>query len=160
MDAAGNIQTGFRYFVRQYPLLTAFTTNFAVQGTMAMMMAMTAYTLDVHGHALPMISFAVALHVMGMFGLSLPLGKLSDRYGRRPLMMAGVVHHGDGIVADRGHPYILGHHSGNGTGRDGLVERNGGVNGAHRRLEPPIGARAGPWAPATPSPLLRALLCR
>ena len=91
MDAAGNIQTGFRYFVRQYPLLTAFTTNFAVQGTMAMMMAMTAYTLDVHGHALPMISLSVALHVMGMFGLSLPLGKLSDRYGRRPLMMAGVI---------------------------------------------------------------------
>ena len=91
MDAAGDTQTGFRYFLRQYPLLTAFITNFTVMGTMTMMMAMTAYTLDVRNNTLSVISFAVALHFMGMFALSLPVGKLSDRYGRRPLMIAGAI---------------------------------------------------------------------
>ena len=82
---------GIRQFVRHYPKLTAFVTTFAVQGNMSMMMAMTAFTLDHHGHALPMISLAVSLHVMGMFGLSIPFGRLADRVGRKPLMQVGVV---------------------------------------------------------------------
>lgn len=91
-------KTGIAIFVRDYPKLTAFVTTFAVQGNMSMMMAMTAYSLDHHGHALPMISLAVALHVIGMFGLSLPLGKLADRLGRRPLMTVGVLVAGAGSL--------------------------------------------------------------
>lgn len=91
-------KTGFWQFARYYPLLTAFATSAAVQGTMAMMMAMTAFTLDHHGHALPMIALAVALHVMAMFGLSVPFGKLADRFGRKLPMMAGVLVSGAGSL--------------------------------------------------------------
>ena len=78
-------------FLRRYPLLVAFITYLAVQGNMAMIMAMTSLALNIHGHGLAAISISVAIHVMGMFGLSLPLGKLTDRFGRRNLMLVGVI---------------------------------------------------------------------
>jgi MFS family permease len=80
---------GFRVWIRHYPLATAYAVNFAAQGVMAMMMAMTSLALSHHGHALPLISVSVSIHVVGMFGLSIPLGRLSDRIGRRPLLLAG-----------------------------------------------------------------------
>jgi MFS family permease len=83
---------GFRAFVAHYPKRVAFACSFAVQGNMTMMMAMTAIALSHHGHALPAISLAVvALHVIGMYGLSLPMGRLTDRFGRRNVMLAGLL---------------------------------------------------------------------
>ncbi len=78
-------------FVRQYPKRAAFIASFAAQGNMTMMMAMTSLVLHHEGHALPAISLSVSIHVVGMFGLSLPLGWLTDRVGRRNVMMLGVV---------------------------------------------------------------------
>jgi hypothetical protein len=80
---------GPRSWIRQYPLMTAFITNFGAQGTMSLMMAMTSLALAHHGHALPAISLSVSIHVIGMFGFSIPIGRLSDRFGRRPLMLLG-----------------------------------------------------------------------
>jgi MFS family permease len=53
------------------------------------MMAMTSLALDHHGHALPFISLAVAIHVMGMFGLTIPIGRMTDRFGQRSVMITG-----------------------------------------------------------------------
>ena len=83
--------------LRNYPVRVALSTSFALQGTMAMVMAMTSLALAHHGYALPAISLAVAIHVVGMYGLSLPLGHLTDRRGRRAVMLGGVV-----IVLQRG----------------------------------------------------------
>jgi MFS family permease len=69
----------------------AFVSTFAAQGVMTMMMAMTPLALSHHGHPLPMISLAVALHVIGMFGFSLPLGHLADRLGRRNVLQLGAI---------------------------------------------------------------------
>lgn len=80
---------GVRAWIRHYPMATAYAVNFAAQGVMAMMMAMTSLALSHHGHPLSLISISVSVHVIGMFGLSIPLGRLSDRFGRRPLMLAG-----------------------------------------------------------------------
>jgi len=85
-------------FLRQYPKLTAFATSFGVQGNMTMIMAMTSLALHHHGHALAAISLAVAIHVLGMFGFSLPIGLLADRFGRRALLLAGVVLCGAGAI--------------------------------------------------------------
>src|SRR4029450_11252892 len=74
-----------------YPVRVALSTSFALQGTMAMVMAMTSLALAHHGYALPAVSLAVASHVVGMYGLSLPLGYLTDRLGRRAVMLGGVV---------------------------------------------------------------------
>ncbi|MDP8922764.1 MAG: MFS transporter [Chloroflexota bacterium] len=81
-------------WLRHFPLATAFANSFAALGVMSMMMAMTSLALDHHGYALPMISLSVSLHVVGMFGFSIPLGRLSDRIGRRNVMLAG-----NGIIA-------------------------------------------------------------
>jgi MFS family permease len=58
---------------------------------MNMMMTMTALALRRHDFSLSAISLSVAIHVMGMFGLSLPLGRLTDRVGRRNVMLLGLV---------------------------------------------------------------------
>lgn len=78
-------------FLRRYPLQVAFVASLAVHGNMAMIMVMTSLALNHYGHDLPAISISVAIHVMGMFGLSLPLGKLTDRFGRRNLLLVGVI---------------------------------------------------------------------
>ncbi len=78
-------------FLRYYPRLVAFVTSTAVYGNMTTMMAMNAIALSHHGHGLPAISLSVAIHITGMFGLSLPLGRLADRVGRRNVMLLGIV---------------------------------------------------------------------
>ena len=87
-EPAGKV--GIATFVREYPKLTAFVSMFSVQGNMNMMMAMTSLALKEHGYSLSAISLSVAIHVMGMFGFSLPIGKLADRIGRRNTMFWGV----------------------------------------------------------------------
>jgi len=82
---------GVRDWLAHYPLRVAFVASFAAQGTMSLMMAMTSLALDHHGHALQAISIAVSIHVVGMYGLSIPLGRLSDRIGRRNVLLAGTV---------------------------------------------------------------------
>ena len=87
----GRTFTGVQAWITHYPLLTAFVASFAAQGNMALMMAMTSLALAHHGHDLPVISLAVAIHVVGMFGLSLPVGRISDRFGRRKAMLLGCI---------------------------------------------------------------------
>lgn len=87
--AAAPAEGGPREWLRHYPLVTAFVNSLTAQGVMSMMMAMTSLALSHHGHPLTLISVSVSLHVMGMFGFSLPLGRLSDRFGRRAVMLAG-----------------------------------------------------------------------
>jgi MFS family permease len=78
-------------WLRHYPLATAFANSFAALGTMSMLMAMTAIALDHHGYGLTAISVSASLHTVGMFGFSIPFGRLSDRYGRRNVMLVGNV---------------------------------------------------------------------
>ena len=77
-------------FVKEYPKLTAFVSMFSVQGNMNMMMAMTSLALNEHGFPLSAISLSVAIHVIGMFGFSIPIGRIADRIGRRNTMLIGV----------------------------------------------------------------------
>jgi len=84
-------KVGIFYFLNHYPKLTAFVSMFSVQGNMNMMMTMTSLALRRHDYSLSAISVSVAIHVMGMFGFSLPIGKLADRVGRRNVMLLGLV---------------------------------------------------------------------
>jgi MFS family permease len=85
-------------FLRDPRLQVAFAASFAAQGNMSMIMAFTSLALEHHGHSLPVISVAVTIHVIGMFGFSLPLGWLADRAGRRAVMVLGFVFLGGGAV--------------------------------------------------------------
>ncbi len=82
---------GVRDWLAHYPLRVAFVASFAAQGVMSLMMAMTSLALDHHGHGLQAISISVSIHVVGMYALSIPLGHLSDRVGRRNVMLLGTV---------------------------------------------------------------------
>ncbi len=78
--------------------VAAILSAVVVQGQMVMMMAMTALALKALDCSLAQISFSVALHAMGMFAFSWPIGRLADRIGRKPVIMAGLVVAGLGAL--------------------------------------------------------------
>jgi len=94
----GAAPTAVLSWSRDPRLQAAFAATFAAQGNMAMIMAFTSLALEHHGHPLPVISVAVTIHVIGMFGFSLPWGWLADRVGRRAVMVLGFVFLGAGAV--------------------------------------------------------------
>jgi MFS family permease len=78
-------------FARNYPHVVAFVSMFVLYGNMSRMMALTPVAMTHHGVALSAISITVSLHVVGMYGLSMPIGKLADMLGRRRVLFCGVV---------------------------------------------------------------------
>lgn len=80
-----------REYLLFYPVLAAFAVSALVQGNMTMMMALTSLVMNEHSVQLTLISLAVSIHIVGMYGLSVPLGKISDRIGRRKLLLIGAV---------------------------------------------------------------------
>lgn len=82
---------GMRSWLGHAPIRVALATMFAAHGIMVMMMALTPLAMSHSGHALPLISVAVGLHVVGMYALSLPAGRLADRIGRRPVIVIGLI---------------------------------------------------------------------
>ncbi len=68
----------------------AIVSNGAAQGNMAIVMVLTSLLLQHHGHTLPEIAFSHMFHSIGMFGFTVPLGRLSDRYGHYRVMIPGV----------------------------------------------------------------------
>jgi MFS family permease len=83
--------SGPRHWLNLYPMRVGFLSMFAAHGIMTMMMALTPLAMAHSGHDLTMISIAVSMHVVGMFGLSLPLGRLADRVGRRNVIICGLL---------------------------------------------------------------------
>jgi MFS family permease len=78
-------------FVRNYPQLVAFVSMFILFANMSMMMAMTPLHMSDEGMSLTAISLTVAVHVIGMFGFSIPIGRLVDLVGRRPTIFLGII---------------------------------------------------------------------
>ncbi|MGE0629071.1 MAG: MFS transporter [Hyphomicrobiaceae bacterium] len=68
----------------------AIVSNCAGQGNMAIVMVLTSLVLSHHGHTLPEIAFSHMFHSMGMFGFTVPFGRLSDRFGHYKVMLPGV----------------------------------------------------------------------
>ena len=78
-------------FTRNYPHVVAVASMFVLFGNMSMMMALTPIAMTHHGLPLSAISITVSLHVVGMYGLSMPIGKLADAVGRRRVLFGGVI---------------------------------------------------------------------
>jgi MFS family permease len=77
-------------FLRYYPHLVAFVCMFVLYANMSMMMALAPMTMSADGMTLSAISLTVAIHVMGMYAFSLPMGRMADAIGRRQVMYVGV----------------------------------------------------------------------
>jgi MFS family permease len=63
----------------------------AGQVVMVLIMTMTPLHMTEHGHTLAAVGFVISGHTFGMFGLSPISGRLTDRYGSVPVILAGLV---------------------------------------------------------------------
>jgi MFS family permease len=88
-SASGQEQVGLFTMLRYYPRSSAIVSISLAWGVMVMIMTLTSIILRRNGYGLTMISIAIAIHVFGMFGLSLVFGKLADRHGRKRMLFAG-----------------------------------------------------------------------
>jgi MFS family permease len=61
----------------------------AMHVVMVAVMTMTPVHLHDHGHSATLTGGVIALHISGMYALSPVIGRLSDRHGRIPVLIAG-----------------------------------------------------------------------
>lgn len=61
------------------------------QTVMVVLMVMTPLHMDHHSYGRDTISMVIALHTLGMFGLSPVTGYLIDRFGRIPMLFSGAL---------------------------------------------------------------------
>ncbi len=87
--------------LRHPAIRLAVVSNCAAQGNMSIVMVLTSLVLRNCGTTLTGIAIAGACHSMGMFAFTIPLGRLTDRYGRDAVMFPGVATAlaGAGLVA-------------------------------------------------------------
>ena len=60
------------------------------QVVMVLIMTMTPLHMTAHGHDLAAVGFVIGGHTFGMFGLSPISGRLTDRFGSVPVILAGL----------------------------------------------------------------------
>ena len=59
------------------------------QAVMVMLMVITALHMTHHGHALGSVSAVISSHTLGMYAFSVLSGRLTDRWGRAPVIVSG-----------------------------------------------------------------------
>lgn len=84
--------------VPKLPLIAAYVTSAASQGNMVMLMGLASLYLHDLGYSQTLVSIAVSVHVIGMYGLSTVFGRLADRAGRPVTIMIGQVIAGLGAL--------------------------------------------------------------
>lgn len=90
-SAAMKSEFTWRYMLGRPRIRLAIIANAAAQGNMAVVMVLTSLVLHHHGFSLTEIATSHMFHTIGMFGLTIPLGRLADRHGNRKVMVPGVV---------------------------------------------------------------------
>jgi MFS family permease len=91
-QAAATTNRSFGEVFRTVPAArAALVTMAAGQTAMALMMTCIAIHMKDHGHTIGNVSTVIAMHTLGMFAFSPLVGQLADRYGRRPVILGGVV---------------------------------------------------------------------
>jgi MFS family permease len=84
-------QMSMSSLLRKYPVIVAIFNGTLALAVMTMIMSLSTVLLKQNNYGLTMISVAIALHVVGMFGLSTIFGKLADRRGRRLMYIIGSI---------------------------------------------------------------------
>jgi MFS family permease len=77
--------------IRKPSVIGAIINGTLALGVMMMMMALASVILRQNGYSLTMISVAIAIHVLGMFGFSTIFGRLADQRGRKLLFYIGSI---------------------------------------------------------------------
>ena len=102
--ASGSPRFSAITMLRRPAIRLAVVSNCAAQGNMSIVMVLTSLVLSECGTSLTGIAIAGVCHSMGMWAFTVPLGKLTDRYGRDAVMFPGVATAlaGAGLVAYTG----------------------------------------------------------
>ncbi len=75
--------------LRQPAVIAAITAMVVSQMVMVMLMVITSLHMRVHDHMLSDISLVVSSHTLGMYAFSIFSGRLTDRWGRAPVILTG-----------------------------------------------------------------------
>jgi len=80
-----------RLILRQPATRVAMATMILGQVVMSMLMVITSLHMKDHHHPLGRIAAVISSHVVGMYAFSVVSGRLADRWGRGPTILAGAV---------------------------------------------------------------------
>ena len=92
-DASGRIDSGasLMTILRRPGAIVAIGSMVFGHAVMVMVMVITSLHMRNHSHAVPAISLTISGHVLGMYAFSILSGRLADRFGRAPVIIAGAV---------------------------------------------------------------------
>ncbi|MDQ3927754.1 MAG: MFS transporter, partial [Chloroflexota bacterium] len=76
--------------LRLQPIIVAVASTALVQAGMVMLMVTASLSLKLHGHG-DSVYGVMTGHFVGMLGLSLLIGRIADRLGRRAVIMGGAL---------------------------------------------------------------------
>ncbi|MEE8354844.1 MAG: MFS transporter [Candidatus Bathyarchaeia archaeon] len=88
---SGGPEVSISSLLRKSSVIGAIINGTLALGVMMMMMALASVILRQNDYSLTMISVAIAIHVVGMFGFSTIFGRLADRRGRKLLFYIGSI---------------------------------------------------------------------
>jgi MFS family permease len=87
----GAARTPTRALLRAPLAGSSLATMITAQVVMVAVMTATPVDMRMHGSGLGMVGMIVSAHTLGMFALSPVTGWMCDRFGARPVMLAGLV---------------------------------------------------------------------
>ena len=88
--AAGSTAVSLARVVARPNVPVAIVALIAGQFVMVLIMTMTPLHMTGHGHDLAAVGIVISGHTFGMFGLSPISGRLTDRFGSVPVILAGL----------------------------------------------------------------------
>jgi MFS family permease len=89
-DADRSIAVSLASVLARPSVPTAMVSLIAGQFVMVLIMTMTPLHMADHGHDLTAVGVVISGHTFGMFGLSPISGRLTDRFGSVPVILAGL----------------------------------------------------------------------
>ncbi|MGE3491751.1 MAG: MFS transporter [Vicinamibacterales bacterium] len=90
VNAAAGPAPALSALLREPMVTLALVSMVSGQFVMVLLMTMTPVHIRHEGHGLGAIGLVISAHTLGMFALSPLTGRLADRFGRVPLLKAGV----------------------------------------------------------------------
>ncbi|CAL9641098.1 Riboflavin transporter RfnT [Streptomyces sp. enrichment culture] len=85
----GTVRAGLRHLRHTPRAAFAFVTIVVAHTVMAAVMTMTPVDMSEHGHGLTVVGITISGHLLGMYAFSPLVGRLSDRIGHLPTVVAG-----------------------------------------------------------------------
>lgn len=90
-DADRSVPASLRAVMRRPNVPVAMVALVTVQVVMVLVMTMTPLHMADHGQGLGAVGLVISAHTFGMFGLSPISGRLGDRFGSVPVILAGLL---------------------------------------------------------------------